>query len=943
MRTRWRLWSLLPTLEGEERAQRALIFYGVARSVMALTTLFLLVLVVMQPETLGRRLTSIGLVIISGLVLLEVNRRGRTSMASWAFIGCLIALIAERTWTSGGISAPASMLFVIVVMVAGLLAGGRGAVVTALCFAVMGLCMVWASGNAALGRSELTFTPLVVWIYNCLALSLAIVLQYHIAAALGGSLRRADAELAARRRIEHHLRMALEAGEIGVWEYDAVTRRISGDDRFFAACGLPLPEGRAIDSSELRQYVDVDDQEALDAAMAALQGSPTNTRVEVRVHPAGGGLHRLELAGTVVVDGAGRPQRVVGVTRDVTLQRAAEAERSALLHDLGERVKELRLLHAAARMLQRDRPADRELLQALVDRVPAAWQYPESCAARIVFRDIEARTAAWRETPWCQSTAFTADGEKGRIDVVYLAAWPTEAEGPFLLEERALIDSLAEMLVRYLELRGRQERLEDLVTTRTHELLAAKDEAERANRAKGTFLATMSHEIRTPMNAILGYAQLLRRDETLTPGHHERIDTILSSGDHLLMLINNVLDISRIESGRITLTSEAFDLPELLDGCRRMFVGLAQAKGLELGLQMAPDLPRCVFGDPNRVRQVVINLLGNAIKFTHTGRVDLRTQARRLDASRHAVEITVSDTGIGIDAADQERVFDIFGQTAVGSRSGGTGLGLSIGRDLARSMGGELQVSSVPGAGSRFTFALEMQTATDLAANVARGGVIVGMQPATRALQILVVDDSTENRNLYCDLLTQVGYVVRSVARGEDAIESCAAQPPGLVLMDVRMPGIDGLETTRRLRAAGATCRILIFTASPLGDVDEEAPRAGADDLLRKPCHETQLLERIGALLEVSYTYRANDGDIAQERSDTPQDLSELLRAIPPDLLSELRTAAVEARVMRIDALAQRIDAHSPEAGQEIRVLARDFRYDVLLVKIDGAMELGRL
>jgi signal transduction histidine kinase/CheY-like chemotaxis protein len=652
-----------------------------------------------------------------------------------------------------------------------------------------------------------------------------------------------------------------------------------------------------------------------------------------------GTVRHVESAGAVVLDERGRAIRVVGINRDVTARKEAEKEHALLVHNLGERVKELRLLHAAARLLQRDRPSDHVLFQELVDRIPPAWQFPECCEARIAFRDIAVSTAGFRESRWVQSKSFVTTEGVGVIEVAYLTEQAEAAEGPFLAEERALLDSLAELLVGYVELRKHQVRLEELVAMRTQELRVAKEEAERANRAKSTFLATMSHEIRTPMNAILGYAQLLKRDRSLDASQQDKIAVILSSGDHLLSLINNILEISKIEAGRTTLVAEPFHLPALLESVHQMFIGLSRARGIELVFESGDALPLTVEGDAGRIRQVLINLLSNAVKFTERGRIRVQAITESVPPRGYLVTITVEDSGVGVESSDLDRIFGAFEQSDVGARTGGTGLGLAVGREFARLMGGDLTASSKVGEGSVFTFSF--QVAASAAAIDSRGAALpVFLRAKQERPKVLVTDDEADNRRLLQELLTRIGFQVRVAASGEEAIETHGAWNPDLILMDVRMPGIGGIEAIKRLRAAGAKTIMVVFTASWFDGVREEALQAGADEVLLKPYREADLLGRIGELLGVQYIH---EEDVAPAPSTKTAEvmrvaaLAVLLKGVPEPLVSELHGAVIAARAQRIEQLAAKIGEHSLDAAVQIRDLAREFRYEGLAAALETA------
>ena len=668
---------------------------------------------------------------------------------------------------------------------------------------------------------------------------------------------------------------------------------------------------------------------------AALRGD-REYRCDFRVRRADGAISTIRGVAQVIRGADGQPVRMVGMNRDVTDLISAEREREQLVRDLGDRVKELRLLHAVARLLQRDRPFDRALLEELVALIPSGWQYPECCEARIVYGGLEVASPGWRDSPWTQSTAFATSDGNGLIEVAYVEERPESAEGPFLLDERTLLDSVAEALVAYLELRKHRERLEALVADRTTELRAAKEAAESANRAKSAFLANMSHEIRTPMNAILGYAQLLRRDPDLGDEQKHKIGIVHSSGAHLLTLINAILEMSKIEAGRATLVAEPFDLRELLNDVRLMFRELIEKKRLPLTFEQDPHLPHVLEGDAGKVRQVLINLLSNAVKFTERGRVTVRVSSRAGSApDRHLVDIAVEDTGPGIESRDLTRIFDAFDQADSGVRSGGTGLGLAISRNFARLMHGDLVVESTPGKGSVFTFSFDAGAALSDAIPAADlRPVPTGLDTYQPAWKLLIVDDVQTNRDLLDELLSCVGFTTRLAASGEQAIEVCHEWHPDLVLMDVRMPGMGGLEAVRRLRKGGSKAAIIAITASSLAEAEAETRAAGMDAFVRKPYQEGELFAVIGEQLGVRYVY----GSTAQRPYARPDHsavegstLAQRLSDLPLTLIDQLREAAIEGRAKRLELLADQVGQFSEVAAGEIRGLARDFQYDALL------------
>ena len=394
------------------------------------------------------------------------------------------------------------------------------------------------------------------------------------------------------------------------------------------------------------------------------------------------------------------------------------------------------------------------------------------------------------------------------------------------------------------EVRAYRERLEELVATRTRQLSDAKDEAERANRAKSEFLGHISHEIRNPLHVMLLCAQILERDPTLGGAQQTQIGILRSSGDHLLTLMNDLLEMAKIEARRPELVEERFDPRATLDEVERMFAGEAASKGIEVTIACAPELPRAILGDGGKVKQILINLAGNALKFTERGSIRYEASANASADGPVLVEIVVADTGIGIAADDSARIFQPFEQLAAGKRAGGTGLGLAISRAHARLMGGDLTVQSAPGIGSRFTFTFAAKRVGLAASPAARGPIAQVVAGATR-FKVLIVDDVAVNREALSELLSGPRFETRTAGDGPGAISIDAAWRPDLMLIDLRMPGMNGLEAIRQLRAAGSRAAIGALSASALADDERQALALGADFFLGKPFDDRELMDRI--------------------------------------------------------------------------------------------------
>ena len=458
---------------------------------------------------------------------------------------------------------------------------------------------------------------------------------------------------------------------------------------------------------------------------------------------------------------------------------------------------------------------------------------------------------------------------------------------------------------------------------RDEELRRTRDAAEAATRAKSEFLANISHELRTPLNGVLGYAQLLQRDRTMNAAQREAIEAIGRCGSQLLDLINDVLDLSKIEAGHLDLDEGPTDLTQLLADLKYVVAETAAHKGLTLTMTLDPEVPRAVIVDGRHLRQVLLNLVGNAVKFTSAGEVRVRISQ---DEGRLAFEVV--DTGPGIEPEAMTEIFAAFAQTKTGAEAGGTGLGLTISDHLITKMGGSLKVDSVLGSGSRFWFTLPLVEAQGDAIGPAIDGALPPLDARLapgEMLTALVVDDSAANRRILASLLESAGAQVTTATGGREAIQLARTHQPHIIFMDLKMPDLDGLEATRQLAQDPATAAIPVIavTASALGDARTAARTAGCADYLSKPIRAQELFGMLRLHLGVHF--------VGGELPASAAPGLDVVRRV--DVADRLRTAVAVGDVTDIHGLAETLLRGSPaEAalGERINRLVVEFDFTEL-------------
>jgi PAS domain S-box-containing protein len=825
-----------------------------------------------------------------------------------------------------------------------------------------------------------------------------------------------------------NLRQAEKIADIGSWEVDYATRKITWTEGLYRIHGLD-PSQPAVKYPDSLKFIHPDDWLIYQTQIAEPAQAGKAFEGDVRIIRPSGEIRYMICRGEPVFNERGELVRLIGTAMDFTDRKQAEialresVERERTLFQVTQRMRQTLDMETIFRTGTQDLRVTLGCSRVSVYRFNPDWSgefIAESVAPgwvplvgggiQPVWADPylqETRGGRYRQQEtFSVSDIYQAGLTDCHIELLeqfqakaccavavfageqlwgLLSAYQNNGPRVWKSEE---IQLLAQVGIQ-LGVAIQQAELFAQIQNQSLQLQQVAEAAEAANRAKSAFLANMSHELRTPLNAILGFAQLMAQSPAISPEHRENLAIINRSGHHLLTLINDVLDMAKIEAGRTTLNEQTFNLHRVLEDLERMFSLKAREKGLRLSVFRGVGVPEWVRADEIKLRQVLVNLMGNAIKFTETGSVLVAVRVRETGAVEHSFQLPagsgqlrlyfeIEDTGGGIPENDLEKIFEPFLQTRTGKQSQeGTGLGLPISRKFVQLMGGEITVSSQVGRGSTFKFDIQ-------AGLVAPGNLetasqprrIIALAPNQPRYKILIADDQRDNRQLLVELLSPLGFEIKEASDGLEALQLWSSWQPHVIFMDVRMPGMTGLEATQQIKAREeerwaleadwaensgrgegedsselssapapnghrpARTAIVAVTASSYAEERTSILAAGFHDFIAKPFRDSEIFEGLTKHLGVRYVYEETAGpntSLEPEMRDlNPAELA----ALPPDLVAGLERATVRAYLDEIYSAIDEIGMANARLAEVLQHLAGEFDYGSILAAIEKSKKI---
>jgi len=790
----------------------------------------------------------------------------------------------------------------------------------------------------------------------------------------------------ALKQITARLELATRAGGVGVWDYDIINDIFLWDDQMFSLYNIEDKENS--DAFEVWQKgVHPDDVDRRNEEVQMAIRGEKEFDTEFRVVWKDKSIHNIKALATVLRDKNGTPVRMIGTNWDITQQK--QTEEVLIQQTLMQKM----LMNMAS--LYINIPIEK-VNETINESLKEMGLFVSADRTYIFNYDFKKQTTS-NEYEWCNTGILPQIDFLQNIpldlipdwlrfhlkgEVLYIEDVSSLPDGSLkkILEPQGIISLLTIPMISGNECIGFvgfdslksthkfTEKEITLLQLFSHLLVNVKNkiktetvlletnknlekaniiaiemanQAEMANKSKSIFLANMSHEIRTPLNAIIGFSQLMNRDPVLTDIQKDYNNSIIRASEHLLMLINDILELSKVEAGRVELYPTNINFYTFLNDIQLIFKERIQSKHLQFIFETSKNLPQYIIVDENKLRQIFINLIGNAVKFTDKGGIAIRIGIKKIDNNTNYLVVEIQDSGPGIPEDEIDKLFKHFVQTTSGMKKGsGTGLGLALSRELVLLMGGDITVSSEVDKGSLFTFTVKIKKGKQKTKEINNKNHIISIENPVKTYRILVVDDKDENLKVAVNLLKLVGFETIEAINGLDAIDKFNEYSPDLILMDLRMPLMNGYEATKQIKSTekGLSTPIIALTASAFDEDKKKAKLYGLQGYIRKPFRESELFGEIGKILGITYIYEADKIEISDfEEAETDENAIANLKKLPVNMLDNMLDAITKADMDSLLEVINSIDPINSKLIKYLKYLAGNYDYNKIQVLIQKA------